>query len=60
MTTTPFEPSESPEDRVRVDDLEPAAFPDEGIVSEDPDVETPTIPPEEDVAPGAGGIEPTD
>jgi hypothetical protein len=60
MTTTPFEPSDSPEDRVSVDDLEPAALPEGSIVSEDPDVETPTIPPEEDVAPGAGDIEPTD
>jgi hypothetical protein len=60
MTTTPFEPTDSPEDRVRVDDLEPAALPEGGIVSEDPDVETPSVPPEEDVVPGAAAVEPTD
>ncbi|WP_130493376.1 hypothetical protein [Motilibacter rhizosphaerae] len=68
MTTTPFEPTDSPDDRVRVEDLE------DRIVSEDPDVETLSggarstggatedrvVPPEEDVAPGAGAVEPTD
>jgi len=59
MTTTPFEPSDSPEPRVRIEDLEPGGLPDGGVVSEDPDVETPSVPPEEDVAP-RGVVEPTD
>lgn len=51
MTTTPFEPIDSPEPGPHVDDL---------TVSEDPDIETPTVPPEEDVTGDPGTAEPTD
>jgi hypothetical protein len=59
MTTTPFEPSDSPEERVHVEDIEGAIEPSDAMVSEDPDVETPTVP-DEDVVPGAAAVEPTD
>ncbi|RKS72494.1 hypothetical protein CLV35_2738 [Motilibacter peucedani] len=57
MTTTPFEPLDSPEPRTRVEDLEQPADP---TVSEDPDIETPSVPPEEDVTGDAALPEPPD
>ena len=57
MTTTPFEPSDSPEPGARVDDIE---TPTDTQVSEDPDIETPTVPDEEDVAMGTASPEPPD
>ena len=57
MTTTPFEPADSPVPRTRVDDLETPA---DSQVSEDPDIETPSVPDGEDVVPGAAAPEPPD
>lgn len=51
MTTTPFEPSATPEPGPRVEDLE---------FGEDPDIETPIVPDDEDVSLDAGAVEPTD
>ena len=53
MTTTPFEPIDTPEPGVHV--------PDAGglSVSEDPDIETPSVP-DEDVVPGSANPEPPD